>query len=154
MISGGPAERLRIFLSAILVFGLIGSGTELLLLRHHEDINQAIPLGLVAAALLALAWHALAASRASVRTLQGVMLLFVLAGFVGVGLHFQSTLEFQREIDPSLSGVQLVMKALRAKAPPALAPGVMIQLGLIGLAFAYRHPALDASRPPLTSDGE
>ena len=154
MISGEPAGRLRIFLSAILLFGLTGSGTELMLLNHHEDFYQAIPLVLVAAALLTLAWHAAAASRATVRALQAVMFLFVAAGIVGVALHFQSPLEFQREIDPSLRGFQLVMKALRAKAPPALAPGVMIQLGLIGLAFTYRHPALDASRATATSNGE
>lgn len=154
MISGEPAGRLRIFLSAILLFGLTGSGTELMLLNHHEDFYQAIPLGLVAAALLTLAWHAAAASRTSVRALQIVMFLFVIAGMVGVALHFQSTLEFQREIDPSLRGFQLVMKALRAKAPPALAPGVMIQLGLIGLAFTYRHPALGASRAAATSNGD
>ena len=154
MTSGEPAGRLRVFLSAILCFGLVGSGTELMLLNHHEDFKQAIPLALVAAALLALAWHAAAKSRASVRALQIVMFLFVVAGLAGVVLHFQSTLEFQREIDPSLRGFQLVMKALRAKAPPALAPGVMIQLGLIGLAFTYRHPALDASRPALASNGD
>ena len=125
-----------------------------MLLNHHEDFKQAIPLGLVAAALAALAWHAAASSRASVRAVQAVMFLFVLAGLVGVALHFQSTLEFQREIDPSLRGFELVMKALRAKAPPALAPGVMIQLGLIGLAFTYRHPALDPSRPAPTSNGD
>ncbi len=154
MTSAEPAGRLRVFLSAILLFGLTGSGTELLLLNHHEDFKQAIPLALVAAALLTLAWHAAAASRTSVRALRAVMFLFVLAGLVGVALHFQSTLEFQREIDPSLRGFQLVMKALRAKAPPALAPGVMIQLGLIGLAFTYRHPALDTSATARTSNGE
>jgi hypothetical protein len=149
-----PAGRRRVILSAILLFGLTGSGTELLLLDHHEDFKQAVPVALIAAALVALAWHAAAASRATVRGLQAVMFLFVIAGLTGVVLHFQSTLEFQREIDPSLHGFQLVMKALRAKAPPALAPGVMIQLGLIGLAFTYRHPALDASGRAPTSNGD
>ena len=34
---------------------------------------------------------------------------------------------------------------MRAKVPPVLAPGVMVQLGFVGLLYAYRHPALDAS---------
>ncbi len=153
MISGEPAGRLRAFLSAILLFGLTGSGTELMLLNHHEDFKQTIPLGLIASALAALLWHALAPGRRSVRGLQVVMSLFIAAGAAGVFFHFQGTLEFQREIDPSLRGFEMVMKALRAKAPPALAPGVMIQLGLIGLAFTYRHPALGASRPSLNSNG-
>ena len=36
----------------------------------------------------------------------------------------------------------LFWKAMAAKTPPALAPGAMTQLGLLGLAYAFRHPAL------------
>ena len=32
---------------------------------------------------------------------------------------------------------------MRAKAPPVLASGIMVQFGLLGLVYAYRHPALD-----------
>jgi drug/metabolite transporter superfamily protein YnfA len=145
---------LRRFLTAILLFGLTGSGVELMLLNHHEDLKQAIPLALIGAAFLALLWLALAGSRPAVWGLRAVMSLFVFAGLLGVALHFQSTLEFQREIDPSLRGFDLVMKALRAKAPPALAPGVMIQLGLIGLALTYRHPSLGPAQPMNRNHGE
>jgi hypothetical protein len=31
----------------------------------------------------------------------------------------------------------LVEKVLRAKAPPLLAPGMMLQLGLLGLAYVF-----------------
>jgi hypothetical protein len=47
-------------------------------------------------------------------------------------------MEFQLEMDPSLQGVNLYRKAILAKTPPALAPGAMIQLGLIGLAYTFR----------------
>jgi hypothetical protein len=30
--------------------------------------------------------------------------------------------------------------------PPLLAPGVMMQLGLIGLAYTYKHPALNGAK--------
>ncbi|HYJ16246.1 MAG TPA: hypothetical protein VE170_12200 [Candidatus Limnocylindria bacterium] len=33
-----------------------------------------------------------------------------------------------------------------AKAPPLLAPGSMVQLGLLGLAYTYKHPALKSSQ--------
>ena len=138
------AETLRRLLMAILLLGLSGSGTELVLLRHHEDWKQWIPLGLIAAALGVMSWHALAAGPASVRALRLVMTFLILGGLLGVALHFQSTLEFQSEIDPSLRGWKLVLKALQAKAPPALAPGVLVPLGLLGLAITYRHPALAA----------
>jgi hypothetical protein len=57
-------------------------------------------------------------------------------------LHFEVNMEFQREMDPALAGMALFQKAILAKSPPALAPGAMIQLGLIGLAYTFRHPAL------------
>ena len=38
--------------------------------------------------------------------------------------------------------------------PPVLAPGVMVQLGLVGLAFTYRHPRLATSSPRNTKNGE
>jgi hypothetical protein len=55
--------------------------------------------------------------------------------------HYIANVEFQREVDPSIGGTALFWKAMGAKTPPALAPGSMLQLGLIGLAYAYRHPA-------------
>ena len=110
--------------------------------------------GTPATVVVALLWIAVSDSRTAVWGLRALMSLFVLAGLLGVALHFQSTLEFQQEIDPSLRGFDLVMKALRAKAPPALAPGVMVQLGLIGLALTYRHPSLGLAQSQDRNHGE
>jgi hypothetical protein len=35
------------------------------------------------------------------------------------------------------------MKAIHSKAPPALAPAAMIQMGLLGLLYTYKHPRSD-----------
>jgi len=125
-----------------------------LLLGHDEDATQLIPLVLIGATLGVLAWHACTGRAASIRALQLMMLLFIGAGLAGGVLHVRSNMEFQLEIDPSLRGWTLLSKALHAKAPPALAPGVMVQLGLLGLAFAYRHPALDRSDGGVSNTGE
>ena len=61
-------------------------------------------------------------------------------------------MEFQLEVQPELSGSTLLWKVLQAKTPPALAPGVMAQLGLIGLAYAYRHPAIAQGATTLEED--
>jgi hypothetical protein len=74
------------------------------------------------------------------------MLLFLISGVVGMYLHFEVNMEFQLEMDPALSGTALFRKAILAKTPPALAPGAMIQLGLIGLAYTFRHPAMERRR--------
>jgi hypothetical protein len=41
------------------------------------------------------------------------------------------------DLNPEMSTWELVEKVLRAKAPPVLAPGMMLQFGLLGLAYAY-----------------
>ena len=132
---------LRRILLGILLLGMAGTTTELLLLRHTEDSTQLIPLMLLGAGYVVVAWNARRRSRLSVRTLQAVMVLFVASGILGVFFHYGANVEFQREIEPELTGSNLLWKVLQAKTPPALAPGVMAQLGLIGLAYAYRHPA-------------
>ncbi len=132
----------RRFVLLILLLGLAGTGAELLLLAHYEDVNQWIPLALIGVALVVLVVGALRPHAGTIRLTRALMALFIVAGVVGVALHFQANLEFQTEVDPSLSGWPLIQKALLAKAPPALAPGAMIQLGLIGVAYTFRHPAL------------
>jgi hypothetical protein len=69
------------------------------------------------------------------------MFIFLLVGAWGVYLHLLGNVEFALERDPSLSGANLMWKALRG-ATPALAPGALAQLGLLGLLYAYKHPAL------------
>jgi hypothetical protein len=82
------------------------------------------------------------------------MVAFIAAGLAGVYLHYQGSVEFKLESNPSLAGWQLFWQAIRSKTPPALAPGVMIQLGLIGLAYTYRHPALFTATEVESDEGE
>jgi hypothetical protein len=134
--------RVRQFVLALLVLGLAGTATELLALAHYEDSWQLVPFVLIALALIVVAWHLYDRSAASVRMLRLVMGCFIVAGIAGIILHYRGNLEFQLEIDPSQDHWTLFKKIIRAKAPPALAPGVMAQLGLLGLTYAFRHPAL------------
>jgi hypothetical protein len=123
----------------ILVLGLAGTAAELLLLQHYEDGWQIVPIALVATALAVLVWHAIRPGVASVRVIQALMMLFVAAGPIGMGLHYTANAEFEREMDPSLGGGRLFLESLSG-AMPALAPGIMVQLGLIGLVYTYKHP--------------
>jgi hypothetical protein len=129
-------------LAALLVLGLCGTAIELVLLEHFEGISQVIPLVLIGMALAALAWDLARPRSSSVRAFRAVMALLVASGVLGVVLHFRANLEFQLEVDPDMSRGELFWKALHATAPPALSPGVMVQLGLLGLIYTYRHPAL------------
>ena len=146
--AGGPVMegRVRTWLLAMFVLAAMGTATELWLLEHTEEPAQWVPLGLIGAALLVLAWHAVHASKASVRAFQAVMVLFAAAGGVGVVLHFQGNLEFERELHPDAAFAEVFRGAMMG-ATPALAPGTMVLLGSIGLLFAYRHPAAGPSAP-------
>ena len=136
----GAISRLRRALLLVLFVGLLGTGTDLILLEHFEDQLQFIPLILLGLGLLVLAWQAIHPGRVSVRALQVLMGLFLIAGLLGLVLHYRGSMEFQLEVNPDLAGLELFLKAIRAKAPPALGPGAMIYLGLLGLAYAYQYP--------------
>jgi len=130
-------ELLRRWLLAILVLGLLGTVTELVLLEHYDQPAQFVPLILIVAAIAVLAWEFRRHDLASRRAVQTVMVLFVLAAFLGFVAHFYGSAEYQLELNPDMSNWELLEKVLRAKAPPLLAPGMMLQLGLLGLAYVF-----------------
>jgi len=132
-------QAVRRFLGVILTLGMSGTAVELLLLKHLEDRIQVIPLALLAAGLVAVAAHAVRHTPVTAGAVRVTMMAFVAAGLAGLYFHYRANVEFQLESNPALAGRALMMKALEAKAPPALAPGVMIQLGLVGLAYTLRY---------------
>jgi len=72
------------------------------------------------------------------------MLLLIIAGPVGIYLHISGNYEMEREFDPSLLGLDLWVEVIRGEAP-SLAPGTLVQFGLLGLLYAYRHPLLSST---------
>jgi hypothetical protein len=130
---------LRGFLLAVLLLGVLGTFAELFLLEHYEEWWQVAPLALLGTSLPVIAACVLSPSRVSLRALRGLMLLFVLAGAVGVYQHFTGNAEFELEMYPSRAGFELFWESLKG-ATPALAPASLGWLGLIGLAYAFRHP--------------
>jgi hypothetical protein len=127
-------------------------GAELLLIGHFESPQQWIPLTLLAAALVVVAWDAVASSWASVRAVQAVMILCAVSGLVGVGLHYQGNEAFELEMYPSMAGLELVRETLTG-ATPVLAPGSMTLLGLIGLTQTYGHPAFQRTAGAVPGQG-
>lgn len=133
-------RALRGFCLALFVLGVLGAGTELALLGHTESAWQWIPLILMGTSLAALGWRAFSRGPASLRAFQVLMALFVASGFLGLFLHYRGNAEFELEMYPSLGGAKLFWESITG-ATPALAPGTMIELGLLGLAYTFRHPA-------------
>jgi hypothetical protein len=151
-VSGQLVERavvqtLRRLLLAILVLALLGTATDLFLLEHYEVGWQLTPFIMIALALVVVIWVTVKGSAMALTVMRIVMVLFIATGTLGILLHYQGNWEFQHELDPTAGGWDLFMKIMRAKAPPALAPAAMIQMGLLGLLYTYRHPALDRTIP-------
>ncbi len=125
----------------IFVLGTVGLGTELLLLDHFEEWRQQVPLVLLALGLVLLAIRLFYRGAIILRLFRLTMLAFVLGGIVGLWFHLSSNMEFELEMYPTLTGLELLSKALGG-AMPVLAPGALVQLGLIGFLYTYQHPAL------------
>lgn len=139
-------DRLRRLLLGVFVLGLLGTSVELLLLGHFETWQQWLPLALLGLGLLAAVRVGRSPGRRSLVQLRGVASMFILAGFLGIYFHLRSNFEFERELDSSVRGFRLAWEALTG-ALPALAPGTMILLGLIGLVLTAGHPALSTQGP-------
>jgi hypothetical protein len=134
-------KAIRSILLVTIVLALVGTGLELLFLGHFEDPLQFIPLALIAAGLLVLGWYAIQQSSASLRIFQLLMALFMIGGIAGIALHASSNIEFATEMYPDIARMELLRKTV-AGAIPMLAPGAMVQIGLLGIAYTFRHPAL------------
>lgn len=132
----GPVRGM---LLAIFLLGALGTAAELILLGHYEEIFQLIPLVLLTVSLTVLASWFIAGWRSLFRVFRVAMISCLLAGGMGIYLHYQSNVEFELEMNPSAGGTELIWNSLTG-AMPALAPGTMFQLGLVGLLYTYRHP--------------
>lgn len=105
----------------LVVLGTTGIAVELVVLEHYTDWNQLIPVVVSGSGLLAAAGMALAPGLLTLRVWQFTMLLFVGTGITGITMH-----------------ADVVSETVN---PPLLAPGLFVQLGLLGLLFTFRHPA-------------
>ena len=143
----GPLRRM---LLALVLFGAVGLLIELALLEHFDSITQWIPLALLTVVIGAVIAVHVQRGNGAVRFFQAVMAVCVVTGAVGILLHYRGNVEFELERDGSLRGLQLFWEAIRG-ATPSLAPGALSQLGLLGLAYTFRHPALRTSFTTTTS---
>jgi hypothetical protein len=121
----------------VLLLGMTGLLTELLLLGHYEDSKQWIPLTVVSAGLAALVAQLMHPRRWTLDLVRLAMMAFILTGLLGMYFHYRGSSEFQLEMDPNMDGPTLMWHVLRAKSPPTLSPGTLIQMGILGLGYAH-----------------
>ena len=130
---------IRRLLLASLAGGIVGTAAELILLGHVDSAAQWIPVVALAAAVPLLFWHAMRPGPLTVRLIRVIMCAYIVCGLIGVGLHYDGNIEFERELHPKDDGLAFLRHTL-AGATPVLAPGSMVLLGLLGIAHVYKHP--------------
>lgn len=136
------SERMRLMTGLIALFVMGAVLTELFLLQHNEEWRQVVPMVVIGIGALLLASQLVRPSAAGIMALRIMMVVMIATGLLGVYFHYAGNLEFQMEMDATQHGWELMKKVLEAKTPPALAPGALAQIGLLGLLYTYRHPSL------------
>ena len=126
--------RLHQVILAALLFMLLGTALELYLLDHYEDTLQLIPLLCIGIAVVLLFVLFFQRTRLLLRIFNLVLGLTALSGFYGAFLHLQANYEFELEMTPTASGWELFVESLSG-ALPALAPGSLIVLALLGYSY-------------------
>lgn len=146
-----PDSRIVAFirrgLIAVFLFGVTGTAIELVLLEHYDGWKQWVPLALLALGVIQGSWMAFRPRPGALRAFNLLLATYLIAGAVGTWFHYAGNVEWELERTPEIAGFELFRAAMEG-ATPALAPGTMIQLGLIGLLFAWRHPALQGRPEP------
>ena len=134
-------NMLRTILLLILVVSMAATGIELLLLEHIESRWQWLPIVLLGLGICVSLLVAIWPSRPAFTIFRLVMAACTVSGMIGIWLHYRGNVEFELEMNAALHGFELFRDAMMG-ATPALAPGSMTQLGLLGLIYTYRHPRL------------
>jgi hypothetical protein len=133
------AQTLRRFALALSFLGVVTTPIELALMHHYKDKDQIMPfvfLGLAAIGVGA-AWF-----RPNARVLRGVrvlMILVVLGSGIGMMEHLKANYRDATRGGGNPNWIEDVFGGFA----PLLAPGILAQVGLLGLAFTYKHPAFD-----------
>ena len=130
----------------LLVFSTLGTGVELVFLGHYQDAWQWAPIAMLGAGAVLGAVVTVRPSTVAVRGLRLLMGGYLLTGATGLYLHLKANVEFELELRPSIAGSELMWETLSG-AIPALAPGAIAQIGLLGLLACYHHPALKPTDP-------
>jgi hypothetical protein len=120
----------------IVMISSAGTFAELILLEHTEEFYQLIPVVLLPVTTISALLVFIKPRRWSINFLRTVLLLCLISSVVGIVLHYIGNTEFELERKSDLQGWALFSKSMMG-ATPALAPGSMAQLSLIGLLATY-----------------
>ena len=135
------AQVLRRTLLGIISLGVVGTLTELFLMGHYKEATQWPPIILLALTAIGVVMMVIKPTPRNIKLFRWLMLLVAVSSLVGIFFHLKGNIEFKLETKPDLAGLALLWKSIQGGIP-VLAPGMMAQVGLLGLAYTFRHPNL------------
>jgi len=129
-------RTLKRFLMLALLVGTIGLSAELALIGHVEGAIQWVPFVLLGLLAIAIGAHVAHPTPRLLLAVRVASVLLVVGALFGIYVHLDGNAEFERELHPDATGASFWMD-VASGATPALAPGALAQIGLIGLAYAW-----------------
>ncbi len=117
-----------------LIFFLLGSLTELYLIKHYEDTTQTIPIFCIGLSLASLIVLFFKVSKLTIILFKLSLFVISLVGLSGVFLHLNSNYEFEKEMRPNSNSLDLFIESLSG-ALPALAPLNLVLLAMVGYSY-------------------
>jgi hypothetical protein len=117
-----------------LIFFLFGSIIELYLIKHYEDVIQIIPIFCLGVSLGSLIILYFRVSKLTINLFKGSLSVISFVGLLGVILHLNSNFQFEKEMRPSWSTMDLFIESLSG-ALPALAPLNLVLLAMVGYSY-------------------
>jgi hypothetical protein len=112
---------------------------ELLFVEHYEEWKMYIPFVLSGLTLIGIFLVAFWPNKKTLLLFRIVMAFLLVGSLLGVYFHLSGNLELTEEINPELVGFSRIWDILSGAAP-ALAPGLLAQVALMGFLFTYKHP--------------
>lgn len=117
-----------------LIFFLFGSIIELYLIKHYEDVIQIIPIFCLGVSLGSLIILYFRVSKLTINLFKVSLSVISFVGLLGVILHLNSNFQFEKEMRPSSSTMDLFIESLSG-ALPALAPLNLVLLAMVGYSY-------------------
>ena len=140
MTDADTLRQLRRFLLLLSLILFVGTVIELWLVQHTEELVQWLAFVLSGLGGLSVLGFLLKSTRRLAQMLRLFMLIVFFGGGFGIYQHVANNIAFEREIHPTATTKELIMKGLSG-ANPLLAPGVLSVAALLALAATHKNQA-------------
>ena len=139
MTESSLVSRFRQWLLLLSTMATLMVPLELLFVEHYEEWQMYIPFVLSGLTLVGIVLVAFWPNKKTLLLFRMVMALLLIGSLLGVYFHLSGNLELTEEINSELQGWSRIWDILSGAAP-ALAPGLLAQVALMGFLFTYKHP--------------